>query len=271
VAARGVHGFNEEPVAMKKRLAAILAGVVMMTLVGAVGTHAAEPVKGAAPDSCLDETSSEVPALSAFHEVIYPLWHEAWPNKNYAMMKELLPEAQRHVTALQTVTLPGILRDKSDAWGSGIKVLATTLKQYETAAAKNDEPGLLNAVESLHSIYEDLVRVVRPPMKELEAYHVELYKIYHHALPDKNWDDLTVGAALMAERCKELLAAPVPKRFADQEKSLHQELSLLSWRTKILNEACAAKNWFDAPEAVENVHTQYQKIAEMLAGGAGSR
>lgn len=255
---------------MKKRLAAILAGIAMMAVVGAVGAHAAEPAKSAAPDSCLDETSSEVPALSAFHEVIYPLWHDAWPNKNYAMMKELLPQVQKDVATLQAVTLPGILRDKEEAWGSGIKVLSTTLKQYETAAAKNDEPGLLKAVETLHSSFEDLVRVVRPPMKELEAFHVELYKIYHHALPDKNWDEVTTGAALMSERCKELLAAPLPKRFADQEKSIHQELSLLSWRTKILNEACTAKNWFDAPDAVENVHTQYQKIAEILAGEAGS-
>ncbi len=255
---------------MKRRLAAILVGFAMMAMLGAVGTHAAEPAKSAAADSCMDETSSEVPALSAFHEVIFPLWHEAWPNKNYAMMKELLPEVQKHVATLQAVVLPGILRDKAEAWGSGVKVLSTTLKQYETAAAKNDEPGLLKAAEALHSGFEGLMRVVRPPMKELEAYHVELYKIYHHALPDKKWDDVAVGAALMAERCKELLAAPVPKRFADQEKTLHQEMSLLCWRTKILNEACTAKNWFDAPEAVENVHTQYQKIAEMMGSGTGS-
>lgn len=254
---------------MKMRLAWAV-GLGMLLAAGALRAESAEPAKGAEPDSCAAETSSEVPALSAFHEVIYPLWHEAWPNKDYAMMRELLPEVRKHVAALQAVTLPGILRDKAEAWGSGVRTLSTTLTQYEKAVAGNDEPGLLKAVEKLHSGFEELVRVVRPPMKELEAYHVELYKVYHHALPAEKWDDLTAGAALMAERCKELLAAPVPKRFAEQEKTLHQEMSLLCWRTKLLNEACAAKNWFDAPEAVKNVHSQYEKIAQMLGGGAGS-
>ena len=241
--------------------------VVLLTATWPAAAGVVAAAAASAPaDSCSEETSSEVPALTAFHEVIFPLWHEAWPDKNTAMMKELLPRVQKHVAELRAAKLPGILRDKTEAWESGLKVLATTLTQYETAAAKNDEPGLLKAVEKLHATFEDLVRVVRPPMKELEAYHVELYKVYHHALPNKQWDALTASAALMGERCKELLAASVPKRFAEQEKTLHQEMSILCWRTKLLNETCAAKNWFDAPQVVENLHMQYEKLAQLLSG-----
>ena len=37
------------------------------------------------------ETTPNVPALEVFHEVIFKIWHEAWPDKNTAMLRQLLP------------------------------------------------------------------------------------------------------------------------------------------------------------------------------------
>ena len=38
----------------------------------------------------VSETDSAVPELFAFHDVVYPLWHTAYPNKDYALFKQLL-------------------------------------------------------------------------------------------------------------------------------------------------------------------------------------
>ena len=40
------------------------------------------------------ETSSDVPELWEFHDVIYQIWHEAWPEKNTVMLKDLIPEIE---------------------------------------------------------------------------------------------------------------------------------------------------------------------------------
>ena len=37
-----------------------------------------------ATDQKLADSKAEVPALSSFHEVIYVIWHEAWPEKDAA-------------------------------------------------------------------------------------------------------------------------------------------------------------------------------------------
>ncbi len=39
-----------------------------------------------------DETKAEVPALDNFHDVIYKIWHTAWPEKDVKMLAELFPE-----------------------------------------------------------------------------------------------------------------------------------------------------------------------------------
>ena len=156
-----------------------------------------------------------------------PLWHEAWPKKDFKMMKDLLPQARAGVAKVAEARLPGILREKQAAWDQGVVGLKDALARYEAAAASGSEPGLLDAVEALHSRYEGLVRVTRPPMKELDAFHVALYRVYHHDLAAQAWPAVAASAGDMATACQALAAAPLPKRFASREAEVRPEIGAL--------------------------------------------
>jgi hypothetical protein len=226
----------------------------------AVPLGAAEP---AAADSLAAETRAEVPALSAFHEVIYPLWHEAWPASDTAMMKKLLPDVRRHVEAVRQAELPGILRDRREAWEKGIAALEVTLEKYERAAAADEGQGLRDAVEELHSRFESLVRIVRPRSQELDAYHVALYRIYHHHTPRKAIDPLRSDASELAEKCEALGAAPAPRRLAARADDWKREVESLCARTAELVAAARGDAWDAVQTAVEAVHTQYRKLESL--------
>jgi hypothetical protein len=206
------------------------------------------------------ETRSEVPALTAFHEVIVPLWHEAWPSKNYGMMKEMLPQVREHMAKVSAAELPGILRDKKPAWDQRLAELKAVVARYEAAAAKSSEQGLLDAVEELHAKYEAMVRLTRPVMKELDAFHVVLYRVYHHELPAKAIDRIAVSAGELGDRCQTLGAAPVPKSFASLEPKLRPAIALLCEQTGALKTVVAGKDPDATAKAVETVHSQYEKV-----------
>jgi len=226
-------------------------------------TFAAAPV-WAAEGVPAGETSADVPALSEFHEVIFPLWHEAWPAKNVQMMKELLPQVQEHVRNIREAELPGILRDHKAAWDEGVKALGETTARYEKAAAANDEKALLDAVEALHARFEGLVRVVRPAMKELDAYHVELYRVYHKLMPAKDVAGVREASVTMAKRCQDLVAAPVPKRFASREAEIRAVFASLCKATDGLAEAAKGQDPDRVSKAVEAVHSEYQKTEKLF-------
>ena len=86
---------------MKRTL--ILAALLLMLSASAISGYAQRPA----------ETVAEVPALDSFHEVIYKIWHEAWPKKDAAMLQQLLPEVEKGIAAVASAQLPGILRDKA--------------------------------------------------------------------------------------------------------------------------------------------------------------
>ena len=206
------------------------------------------------------EVKAEVPALADFHEVIYPLWHTAWPAKDVAMLRELLPQVQEGVARIEKVELPGILRDKLPAWQKGVAGLKESAVAYEKALAADDQQAVLDAAEQLHARYEGLVRVVRPPMKELDAYHQVLYRVFHHLWPGRKLDELRTASAELATACGALAAAPMPKRFASREATVRPELTALCAATDALGVALEGSDEAAIGAAVEQVHTQYQKV-----------
>ncbi|HPC81744.1 MAG TPA: hypothetical protein P5234_01340 [Thermoanaerobaculaceae bacterium] len=230
----------------------------VFVLVAAIGPAAAEQMP--APG----ETSSEVPALYAMHEVIHPLWHEAWPNKDLASMRELLPQVEQHVAAVQKAVLPGILRDKQESWTKGVEALAAAAAAMKTALAASDEKGSLDAVEELHARFEGLVRLIRPAMKELDAYHVVLYELYHKALPGKDAARIDTLADGLAARCAELRAAELPKRHAAKEAALRPAFASLCAATAELQALTAETPLAALEKAVEKVHTQYQAVEALF-------
>jgi hypothetical protein len=210
------------------------------------------------------ETRSEVRALTDLHEVVVPLWHEAWPKKDFQMMKDLLPQARAGVAKVAEARLPGILREKQAAWDQGLAGLKDALARYEAAAASGSEQGLLDAVEALHSRYEGLVRVTRPPMKELDAFHVPLYRVYHRDLAAQDWPAVAASAGEMAAACQALAAAPLPKRFAPREAEVRPEIGALCSKSDSLKAAAAGTDPKATAAAAETVHAQYEKVEGLL-------
>ena len=46
------------------------------------------------------EMKAGVPELDKLHEVIYPMWHVAYPNRDTGKLRELWPDIQKDIAAL---------------------------------------------------------------------------------------------------------------------------------------------------------------------------
>lgn len=207
------------------------------------------------------ELRAEVPALEGFHEVVFELWHGAWPEGDLARIAELLPDVEKAAEAVSQARLPGILRDKQAAWDSEVAGLNAAVDAYREAAAAGAEQPLLDAVEALHAHFEGLVRIIRPVMDELQSYHVILYQVYHSDLPEGNTAALAQHSVELEERCTELAAADVPKRFASLADDLEKAAAALCAATSDLRAVAAdGSDQAAIADAVETVHTRYQAV-----------
>ena len=235
-----------------------LSGVAALLILGACGREAQVDVPEA-------EITAEVVELDAVHEVMYPLWHDAFPNKDYATIGELIPQFEPLMANLEAAELPGILRHKATVWEEGMIRLVAVYDDLKMAVSEGDASGMLAHTEGFHSAYEALVRTIRPLVAELEAFHQELYKVYHYYLPEGDMASLTTSARVLSERAEPLLTVELPARLAERQEEFSAAAVDLNAAVAALVEALANDDREAVSAAVERVHTAYG-VAEKIFG-----
>lgn len=210
------------------------------------------------------ETSATVPALTEFHKVIYKIWHNAWPNRDYDLLRALLPEITQGAAAIVNAELPGILRDKKAAWKKGVEDLQTIVQEYRSAVEAKQEQPLLNAAEMLHTQYEVLVRVIRPPLREIEEFHAHLYMVYHHHMPPESLSNIKASVEPLREKMAALNTATLPRRFKGKEASFMAARSDLERAVTGFGEAVSSNDLEKIRIAVETMHERYVTLAAIL-------
>ena len=207
------------------------------------------------------EVSAAVPALTEFHKVIYKIWHTAWPNRDTDMLTALLPEIEKGTAAIVSAELPGILRDKKALWEKGVGDLQSIVREYRAAVGAGQKQSLLDAAEKLHAQYEALVRVIRPPLRQLEAFHAVLYMVYHDYMPGESLDKIRASVEPLHEKMAALNRAVLPNRFKGKEASFTTARKDLEDAVIELGAAVSSNDLGRIKLAVETLHSCYVTLA----------
>lgn len=213
------------------------------------------------------DVSTSVPELVTFHSIIAPMWHQAYPAKDYAKLKGYVPQIKANMEKMNSAKLSGILREKEAAWKSELAKFNVVAESYYKACEANDEPAMLLATEKFHSAYEAMNRVVRPFNKEMDAYHKSLYVIYHKLLPEKNYEEIAKGMdnfILLADAVVKTPEVALAKRLKDKVANYNTVSKDLQTATVALKDALNGKDAKAKDAAIEKVHSTYQKLESVF-------
>jgi hypothetical protein len=220
-------------------------------------------LKAQAPQTA-GETKSEVPELTAFHEVIYPIWHTAYPAKDAKALRGFVPQIKELAAKVYAAKLPGILREKEAKWKDGLAQLKAAVETYAAAANGTDDQALLNAAEALHSKYEALVRTINPVLKEMDDFHQSLYVFYHSYLPEKAYDKIRGASAELVTKAEAVTKATLSKRLEAKTEAFKKAAAELLDAAKALDAAGKAHDHPGMEAGVEKVHTKYVALQALF-------
>lgn len=208
-----------------------------------------------------DEINASVPELKQFHTVIYELWHNALPNKDVALLQKILPDIEEGFSNIKAAKLPGILREKKDAWENNINIFEKFVAEYKSAVESNDSVALLNAAEKIHSQYEVLVRVIKPVLKEITSFHQSLYMLYHYYTPEYDYEMIKKTVDELSEKMTALNKATLPERMKNKNDEFNTARKELDQSVKKLKSTVKSKKDKEKIiNAVETMHTKYQAL-----------
>ncbi|MGZ5496114.1 MAG: hypothetical protein ACXWFO_05105 [Candidatus Aminicenantales bacterium] len=218
----------------------------------------------AAVPAMAQETESAVPELSAFHEVIYPIWHTAYPDKDIAMLKSLVPQVNELAGKVYAAKLPGILRDKQVKYDAGLAEFRASVEAYNAAAKGSVDKAMLDAAEVLHAKYEMLVRILRPVLKEMDDFHKVLYVVYHTDLPAKNWAAVRAAAPDLKAKAEAVTAAKLSTRLEPKAEAFAKASGELVKAATVLAGLDPKADGAAVEQAVQKLHSRYQDLEKIF-------
>ncbi|MGZ5497904.1 MAG: hypothetical protein ACXWHI_04210 [Candidatus Aminicenantales bacterium] len=218
----------------------------------------------AAVPAMAQETESAVPELSAFHEVIYPIWHTAYPDKDIAMLKSLVPQVNELAGKVYAAKLPGILRDKQVKYDAGLAEFRASVEDYNAAAKGSVDKAMLDAAEVLHAKYEMLVRILRPVLKEMDDFHKVLYVVYHTDLPAKNWAAVRAAAPDLKAKAEAVTAAKLSTRLEPKAEAFAKASGELVKAATVLAGLDPKADGAAVEQAVQKLHSRYQDLEKIF-------
>jgi hypothetical protein len=210
------------------------------------------------------ETATTVPALEKFHEVIMPMWHSAYPAKDYAELRKIAPEVEAGVATIAAAKLPAILHEKQSAWDKGIAELEAVAAAYAKAAAGRDDKALLLAAESLHATYEAQGQIIRPVLPEMNEFHRVLYVVQHTYVPEKKWAEVCKVSGELEAKAEALAKATLPKRAASKTDAFQKAAPQLVIDAKALTAACTANQAVAIEQATSTLHATYEGLSTIF-------
>jgi hypothetical protein len=235
---------------MHKRVYVFLLAVAALVLVGGV----------AAAQEKNPETTSEVPELNAFHEIIYPIWHTAYPEKDVKALRGFVPQVNELAAKVYAAKLPGIMREKEAVWKAGLDVFRKSVDDYDKAAKGTDDAAMLTAAEVLHAKYEALVRALKPVLAEVDTFHQALYIVYHKYAPEKQYDKIRSATADLVAKAEATVKATLPAKLEAKAEAYKAATAALVEAAKALDAAGKAHDHDGMDKGVDILHTKYQAV-----------
>lgn len=211
------------------------------------------------------ELTSEVKALNDYHDVVNQIYHTALPQKDIKMLKSLLPVVEKGYGKIKKAELPGILQDKKGKWEDGLKKMGVCVNMYKVASVRKDSSSLLNAAEKLYVQYEAMVRIVRPAMKEADAFHQVLYMLGRYYLPKNETEKIKNSALILKTKMEEFNKAPLSSRVKGKEDRFQKAKEDLILSVNRFSEVVkTSDNKKEIDKTFEALNAKYQELEKLF-------
>jgi hypothetical protein len=212
------------------------------------------------PQPVTEASKPSIKGLKEFHDVVYPVWHVAYPDKDYQTIRDAVPEFKKKMEAINKAELPGFFREKKENFEKKREALSLAVKDLDEKAKGNDNDALLKATENLHTAYEQVVRIFVPRVKELENFHLVLYPLWHEALPNKNFKAIIVATPALQEKMDTLMNVQLPEKLKEIAPKFIEKRKALKASVDELIKACNKKDNKKIEEKLDIMHTAYMEL-----------
>ena len=178
-------------------------------------------------------------AYESFHEVMAPLWHKAWPEKNYEALIAGGAEFEKQIGGIKELK-PEIKSEKRMAtFAKRRDLLVKHVGTYVEAAKNGDGEKCYEILPELHDAFELSASALAPiRYPELTGLLVTSNIIVEQHIPDANDEGIKGSTETLTRKMKTLQETPIPEELHYREEQLRKDLTELNELVAMMQECC---------------------------------
>jgi hypothetical protein len=199
--------------------------------------------------------------FETFHEIMAPVWHGAWPEKDYDALLKAGPQFKERFASIAKMEPTFKTKDREEKFLKARDNFSKIVEMYAEAAEKGDKKTVYDLMPQLHDAFEMTATSLLPiSYPEIEAMVITLNLITETHLPKNNMEGI-VGSTetLMAKIDMLTDTSTIPVELKRMQTDILAEVTGMKKIAQKMKECCDKKDMKGYKE-----HTS--KLDEKLKG-----
>ncbi len=180
--------------------------------------------------------------IDDFHKILAPVWHDAWPEKDYDALIAAGPKFKEAFDGIAKLEP----KFKSKAREAKFMALRKEFKQkvdeFATAARAGDKEKVYEIMPDLHDAFEMTASSLLPvDYPEFDGFLTTLSIIAKKHIPKNNMEGIIGSTETLVEKASHLNEKTLPEELQEHKKAVLSDLSTIKAITKKMKECCDKK------------------------------
>ncbi len=181
--------------------------------------------------------------FGAFHEIMAPTWHVAWPDSNFADLFEAGPKFKKLFKGIKNITPSTRSERRNNLFIERRKEFEKIVKEYAKAAKDNNKEKVYELMPILHEIFESTASALIPiQYPQFEGAGITCNIILKEHLPNNNMDGIIGSTETLLMKLKHLTPETIPNELKEYEPEITQSFKNMLMLTILMQKCCNEKD-----------------------------
>ena len=178
-------------------------------------------------------------AYETFHQVMAPLWHKAWPAKDYDALIAGGAEFEKQIEGIKELKPEISSEERLASFNERRDLLVKHVEAYVEAAKNGDAEKCYEILPELHDAFELSASALSPiRYPELTGLLVTSNIIVEQHIPSANEEGIKGSTETLTRKMKTLQETEVPQELHYREEALRKDFAELNELVAMMQECC---------------------------------
>ncbi len=206
----------------------------------------------------------DVSCIQAFHEAMAPSCHKYMPEKDYATVRQHVPnmlaEAERIAGFKPDSSYASVMADLEKKRA----VYMVAILSLKTAADGDDDAKLKDAFDTMHTAFAEMSGVLSMMPEEVEQFHSVLAKVWHDYLPAEDYEAIKAAIPDLKKHCAAMKAAEIHPAKQAVAKDYAASVEKIEKAIAAVEKVIDSKSSEEIADAVSLLHDGFHAVVVLF-------